>query len=241
MLAPMTTRSAWMARPPSPSMTAPFRIRRRPPSRGLAQPDRGGLAHAGDRRMGPSDRGPVDDQVVADRAAVGDVARHQRAAGEGQAFEHCPIQQDRLIEGAVLEGQRHVDHDVPKVEGAGDIRPRHGDGSRVAVERCRHQGIPDLRCVDRRALAIVGLEANIGPRRQPIEQLRGRCAGPRLAIGGHGRIVVGHRLSVAADQAERQPTAARARAAALAPHMPWAPAPGGVDAEHRKTPGTPVA
>jgi hypothetical protein len=34
---------------------------------------------------------------------------------------------------------------------------------------------------------------------------------------------------------------ASARSAARKPHMPWTPAPGGVEEEHRKTPGTPVA
>lgn len=37
------------------------------------------------------------------------------------------------------------------------------------------------------------------------------------------------------------PNSDSALAAALAPHMPWAPAPGGVDAEQRYVPGMHVA
>src|SRR6186713_1369171 len=49
----------------------------------------------------------------------------------------------------------------------------------------------------------------------------------RRARGVRGTVAVSH-------------SRASARAAALAPHMPWAPAPGGVDAEHRYVPGMPV-
>ncbi len=65
------------------------------------------------------------------------------------------------------------------------------------------------------------------------QELAPPIAAPPISATSSAGLQRVHMMPGRRRQFGRSTTAARARAAALAPHIPWAPAPGGVDAEHR--------